>query len=122
MNEYIVQDMQDTKRSGWKLPTIIGVVAALAGGFVGAGVVATTGTTPADNGACVVALDHADEAMDLYRGAFGDASEAINAYLANDYAGMDRSTANINQASNDVDAVLIDYNLAHTECLDNSKG
>lgn len=62
MDEYILQGMEDIKRAGWKLPTIIGVTATLAGGLIGAGIVLAFDRPVGD--ACAEAvLD--DPAIDL---------------------------------------------------------
>ena len=114
--------MSIVQKTSWKITALASGATLVLGGLAGAGIVLAASDTAADTGACVAAIGHADDAMDLYRGAFGDASEAINAYLSNDYRSMDTYTSNINTAADDVQSVLIDYELTSAECVGGSNG
>ena len=114
--------MNIVQKTSWKITALASGATLVLGGLVGAGIVLAASDKAADTSSCVAAIGHADDAMDLYRGAFGDASDAINAYLSNDYRSMDTYTSNINTAADDVQSVLIDYGLASAECVGGSNG
>ena len=114
--------MNIVQKTSWKITALVSGATLVVGGLAGAGIVLAASDTPADTGACVAAIGHADDAMDLYRGAFTDAAGAIDAYLAYDYDSMDTYTSNINTAADDVQSVLIDYELASAECVGGSNG
>ena len=101
--------MNIVQKTSWKITALVSGATLVVGGLVGAGITMAASDKAADTGACVAAIGHADDAMDLYRGAFRDASDAIGAYLSNDYRSMDTYTSNINTAADDVQSVLIDY-------------
>ena len=114
--------MNIVQKTSWKITALVSGAALFVGGLAGAGIVLAASDTAADSGACVAAIGHADDAMDLYRGAFTDAANALDAYLSNDYRSMDTYTSNINTASDDVQSVLTDYDLASAECVGGSNG
>ena len=114
--------MNIVQKTSWKITALASGATLVVGGLVGAGITMAASDTASDTSACVAAIGHADDAMDLYRGAFGDASDAINAYLSNDYRSMDTYTSNINTAADDVQSVLIDYELTSAECAGGSNG
>ena len=114
--------MNIVQKTSWKITALASGATLVLGGLVGAGIALAASDKAADTGACVAAIGHADDAMDLYRGAFGDASDAIGAYLSNDYRSMDTYTSNINTAADDVQSVLIDYELTSAECVGGSNG
>ena len=112
-----------TSKRGWLAPLLTGVSGLAVGGLLATGITLAAADGPTGSQSdCVAAIGHADDAMDLYRGAFGDASDAINAYLSNDYRSMDTYTSTINTAADDVQSVLIDYELASAECVGGSNG
>ena len=112
-----------TSKRGWLVPLITGAAGLTVGGLLATGITLAAADGPTGSQSeCVAAIGHADDAMDLYRGAFVDASDAINAYLSNDYRSMDTYTSNINTAADDVQSVLIDYELASAECVGGSNG
>ena len=112
-----------TSKRGWLVPLITGAAGLTVGGLLATGITLAAADGPTGSQSeCVAAIGHADDAMDLYRGAFGDASDAIGAYLSNDYRSMDTYTSNINTAADDVQSVLIDYELASAECVGGSNG
>ena len=112
-----------TSKRGWLAPLLTGVSGLAVGGLLATGITLAAADGPTGSQSdCVAAIGHADDAMDLYRGAFSDASDAINAYLSNDYRSMDTYTSNINTAAADVQSVLIDYDLASAECVGGSNG
>lgn len=110
------------QKTSWKVTALVGGTTLVVGGLAGAGIATATSGDSADNTACVAALDHADEAMSLYQGAFGDASSAIDAYLAHDYSSMDRHTSNINAAADEVEGVMFDYYSASDRCTGDHDG
>ena len=114
--------MNIVQKTSWKITALVSGATLVVGGLAGAGIVLAASDTAADTSSCVAAIGHADDAMDLYRGAFTDASDAIGAYLSNDYRSMDTYTSNINTAADDVQRVLIDYELASAECVGGSNG
>lgn len=108
---------QSTKRS-WMAPVIAGVAGLAFGGLAATGItMTTTGTQGGSQAECVAAIGHADQAIDLYSGAFTDAADAIDSYMAYDYSAMDGSTANINAAADELGPILTDYNLAADKCV-----
>ena len=110
------------QKTSWKITALASGATLVVGGLVGAGITMAASDTASDTSSCVAAIGHADDAMDLYRGAFTDASDAIGAYLSNDYRSMDTYTSNINTAADDVQGVLIDYELTSAECVGGSNG
>lgn len=109
--------MNIVQKTSWKITALVSGATLVVGGLAGAGIVLAASDTAADTSSCVAAIGHADDAMDLYRGAFTDAANAIDSYLINDYSGMDASTRNINTAADDLSPVLADYYTTSDECL-----
>ena len=114
--------MNIVQKTSWKITALVSGATLVVGGLAGAGIVLAASDAAADTSSCVAAIGHADDAMDLYRGAFTDAANALDAYLSNDYRSMDTYTSNINTASDDVQSVLTDYDLASAECVGGSNG
>ena len=112
-----------TSKRGWLAPLLTGAVGLAVGGLLATGITLAAADGPTGSQSeCVAAIGHADDAIDLYSGAFGDAANALDAYLSNDYRSMDTYTSNINTAADDVQRVLIDYELASAECVGSSNG
>ena len=112
-----------TSKRGWLAPLLTGAAGLAVGGLLATGITLAAADGPTGSQSeCVAAIGHADDAIDLYSGAFGDAANALDAYLSNDYRSMDTYTSNINTAADDVQRVLIDYELASAECVGGSNG
>ena len=112
-----------TSKRGWLAPLLTGAAGLAVGGLLATGITLAAADGPTGSQSeCVAAIGHADDAIDLYSGAFGDAANALDAYLSNDYRSMDTYTSNINTAADDVQSVLIDYELASAECVGGSNG
>lgn len=109
--------MNSVQNTSWKITALVSGATLVVGGLAGAGIVLAASDTAADTGACVAAIGHADEAIEIYSQGFVDAADAIDAYMVNDYSAMDRSTRNINTAADNLAPVLMDYYTASGECL-----
>ena len=112
--------MNIIQKTSWKITALASGATLVVGGLAGAGIVRAASDTPADTSSCVAAIGHADDAIDLYSGAFGDAANAVDSYLINDYAGMDASTRNMNTAADNLEPVLMDYYATSNKCLETS--
>lgn len=107
-----------TSKRGWLAPLLTGAAGLAVGGLLATGITMSAADGPTGSQSeCVAAIGHADEAIDLYSGAFGDAANAVDSYLINDYAGVDASTRNMNTAADNLEPVLMDYYTASGECL-----
>lgn len=109
--------MNIVQKTSWKVTALVSGATLVVGGLAGAGIVLAASDKPADTSSCVAAIGHADDAIDIYSGAFTDAANAIDSYLINDYSGMDASTRNINSAADELLPVLTDYYTTSDECL-----
>ena len=109
--------MNIVQKTSWKITALVSGATLVVGGLAGAGIVLATSDAAADTSSCVSAIGHADEAIDIYSGAFNDAANAIDSYLINDYAGMDASNRNMNTAADNLEPVLMDYYTASGQCL-----
>ena len=107
-----------TSKRGWMAPVITGVAGLAVGGLAATGITLAAADTPTGSQTdCVAAIGHADEAIEIYSQGFADAADAIDAYLVNDYSGMDRSTRNINTAADNLEPVLMDYYATSDVCM-----
>ena len=108
-----------TSKRGWLAPLLTGVAGLAVGGLLATGITLAAADDPTGSQSeCVAAIGHADDAIDLYSGAFTDAANALDAYLAYDYDSMDTSTANINAAATELEPVLMDYYATSNKCLE----
>lgn len=68
------------------------------------------------NQQCLDALDHADDAIDIYSRALSTAGDGLLAYSEGDYATLDESTAEIEAMTGELTTTLTDYYINSEEC------
>ena len=65
---------------------------------------------------CLLAIDHANDLMDMYREVILISGDSIGYVLDGDVQGLDTNTNLLNGLKVEVDAALNNYNLAVAEC------
>ena len=65
---------------------------------------------------CLLAIDHANDLMDMYREVILISGDSIGYVLDGDVQGLDTNTDLLNGLKVEVDAALNNYNLAVAEC------
>ena len=98
------------------LPFVAGGLALLALGGIGG---AAIGHSTTNETACVEAVELSDQAIDIYSEAINEAANGINAVASNNSYMIRQSTDRIEELTDELYPVLIDYYMAQDQCLNN---